>query len=93
MNKVWVLLTEYLWESKNNFYFSYPIVLASLVFLIRSLDTNGDISYRLLNVIRKNLVYKIRKIRNEKSQPLKNEHCIMDVQFPKRNATSGSVAS
>lgn len=85
--------SQNIYESQNgNFYFSYPIVLASLVFLIRSLDTSGDISYRLLNVIRKNLVYKIRKIRNEKSQPLQNEHCIMDVQFPKRNATSGSVA-
>ena len=45
-----------------------------------------------MNVIRKNLSYKIRKIRNEKSQPLKKKHYIMDVQFPKGNATSGSVA-
>lgn len=57
--------------------------MGSLLFLVRSLDTNGDSSFRLLNIIRKNLVYKIRKIRNEKSQPLKNRHCIMDVQFPK----------
>ena len=93
MNRVWVLCSQNIYENQNsNFDFSHPSVLGSLLFLIRSLDANGDISYTLLNVIRKNLSYKIRKIRNEKSQPLKKKHYIMDVQFPKGNATSGSVA-
>lgn len=53
------------------FTFCHPVVLGSFPFLIRSLCTNEDI-YRFLSVIRKNTVYKTRKLRYEKSWPLKN---------------------
>lgn len=70
----------------------FPIHLFWGLFLIRSLDAKEDIFYRLLNAIRKKPVYKIRKIRNEKSQSRNNERCIRDVEFSKRNTTCGSVA-